>query len=58
MPSRQLHIEPLNAPGLVVATEPAGGALAVDGAVSQPDADEVVAAQSHLPVMASGGEPL
>lgn len=58
VPGRQLHVEPLHAPGSVVAAQPAGGAFAVDAAVGQAHADEVVAAQPDLPVVAPCGETL
>lgn len=58
VPGRQLDVEPLDAPGLVVAAQSAGGAFAVDGAVGQADADEVVAAQPDLPVVPSAREAL
>lgn len=58
VPSGQLDVEPLNAPGLGVAAQATGGTFAVNAAVSQADADEVVAAQLDLPVVASSGETL
>lgn len=58
VPGGQLHVEPLHAPRLVVAAQPAVGAFAVDAAVGQADADEVVAAQADLPVVAPCGETL
>lgn len=63
MPGGQLNVEPLQTPGHVVASQATGGAFAVKAAVSQSDANEVVAAQSDLPVVAtsdeaSGGEYL
>lgn len=58
VPHRQLDVEPLDTPGLGVAAQPTGGPFAVDAVVSQAYADEVAAAQSHLPVVASRGEAL
>lgn len=53
VPGRHPDVEPLHAPGLGVAAQAAGGPFAVDAAVGQTHADEVVAAQPHLPVVAS-----
>lgn len=58
VPCRQLDVEPLHAPGLVIASQPTAGALAVDGAVGQAQAAEVVAAHLHLPVVAALREAL
>lgn len=58
VPSRQLDVEPLHTPGLDVAAQTTGGTLAVDAAVRQAYADEVVAAQPDLPVVAPAREAL
>lgn len=58
VPSRQLDIKPLDTPGLGVAAQSAGRTFAVNAAVSQTDADEIVAAQSDFPVVAPPGETL
>lgn len=58
VPSRQLDVKPLDTPGLAVAAQSTGGTFAVDAAVSQAYAYEVVAAQSHLPVVAASSETL
>lgn len=56
VPGRQLAVEPLHAPGAVITAQTTGGALTVDAAVGQPKADEVVAAQPDLPVVATSDE--
>ena len=58
VPSRQLDVKPLDAPGLGIAAQSTGGTFAVDAAVSQAYADEVVAAQSDFPVVAASRETL
>lgn len=58
MPSWQLDIKPLDTPGLSVAAQSARGTFAVNAAVSQTDANEVVAAQSDFPVVAPSAETL
>lgn len=58
VPSGQLDVEPLDTPGLVVAAQSTGGTFAVNASVSQAYANEVVAAQSHFPVVAALRETL
>lgn len=58
IPSWQLDVKPLDTPGLGVAAQSTGGTFAVNAAVSQAYADEVVAAQSDFPVVAPSRETL
>lgn len=58
VPSRQLDVKPLHTPGLAVTAQSTGGAFAVNAAVSQAYANEVVAAHSDFPVVAPARETL
>lgn len=58
IPSGQLDVKPLNAPGLCIAAQPTSGTFAVNATVSQAYANEIVAAESNFPVVAPSGETL
>ena len=53
VPGGQLHVEPLDAPGLPVSAQAAVWTFAIDAPVGQADATEITVAHLDLPVMAA-----